>query len=85
MTAVKNVLGKRKVQEISEILCLPSFIPAYAAAADDDAEARKVSLYPALQLSEIPSPGERWKPEELSHVKSLISQFLCIMYISPFP
>lgn len=79
MTAVKTVLGKRKVQEISEILCLPSFIPAYAAAEDnddDDAEARKVSLYPELQLSEIPSPSERWKPEELSHVKSLISQFL---------
>jgi hypothetical protein len=40
----------------------PSFIPAYA---DTDAEARKGSLYPGLQVSETPSPSERWNPEEL--------------------
>lgn len=68
------MLGKREVQEMSELLCLPSFIPAYAAAAA--AEARKGSLYPELQVSEIPSPGESQKPEELVPCK--------IMYI-PIP
>lgn len=57
------MLGKREGQEMSETLCLPSFIPAYAAAAAA-AEARKGRLYPAPSIWDSLS-GEKWKPEEL--------------------